>query len=174
MIHDHQGYHHDNHDHNHNHDHENYNFDFLEERSCSCQCEAEFPTFREDTAACVETVQGDPDDHDKYGDDHDVMIIIIITPAHVALVCVRSLLTPDRLGSHTVAHLRTPLCVSVSAVSHCNVLQWNVSCINNRHHSHTLAPLHCLGAIHISRQPPEGGGGVSQMLANADKGGVWV
>merc|ERR1719264_346821 len=28
-----------------------------EERSCSCQCEAEFPTFREDTAACVETVQ---------------------------------------------------------------------------------------------------------------------
>ena len=113
MIHDHQGYHHDNHDNNQNHDHENYNFDFLEERSCSCQCEAEFPTFREDTAACVETVQGDPDDHDKYGDDHDVMITIIITtaPAHVALVCVRSLLTPDRLGSHTVAHLRTPGCL---------------------------------------------------------------
>ena len=31
---------------------------FSEERSCSCQCEAEFPTFREDTSACVETVQG--------------------------------------------------------------------------------------------------------------------
>ena len=124
MIHDHQGYHHDNHDNNQNHDHENYNFDFSEERSCSCQCEAEFPTFREDTAACVETVQGDPDDHDKYGDDHDVMITIIITtaPAHVAVVCVRSLLTPDRLGSHTVAHLRTPGSLSVS-VSSCVTLQ---------------------------------------------------
>ena len=33
-------------------------FMFSEERSCSCQCEAEFPTFREDTSACVETVQG--------------------------------------------------------------------------------------------------------------------
>ena len=117
MIHDHQGYHHDNHDHN--HDHQNHSVDFSEERSCSCQCEAEFPTFREDTAACVETVQGDPDDHDKYNDDHDVMITIIIktAPAQVALVCVRSLLTPDRLGSHTVAHLRTPGCLCLSCVT---------------------------------------------------------
>ena len=28
-----------------------------------------------------------------------------------------------------------------------------------------------LGAVHILRQPPEGGGGVSQKLTNADKGG---
>ena len=29
----------------------------------------------------------------------------------------------------------------------------------------------CLGAVHILRQPPEGGGGVSQKLTIADKGG---
>ena len=28
-----------------------------------------------------------------------------------------------------------------------------------------------LGAVHILRQPPEGGGGVSKMLTIADKGG---
>ena len=28
-----------------------------------------------------------------------------------------------------------------------------------------------LGAVHILRQPPEGGGGVSQKLTNADEGG---
>ena len=28
-----------------------------------------------------------------------------------------------------------------------------------------------LGAVHILRQPPEGGGGVSQKLTIADKGG---
>ena len=28
-----------------------------------------------------------------------------------------------------------------------------------------------LGAVHILRQPPEGGGGVSQMLTIANKGG---
>ena len=42
---------------------------FSEERSCSCQCEAEFPTFREDTSACVETVQGG---FFLYGCDDDV------------------------------------------------------------------------------------------------------
>ena len=31
-----------------------------------------------------------------------------------------------------------------------------------------------LEAVHILCQPPEGGGGVSQMLTIADKGGVWV
>ena len=31
--------------------------------------------------------------------------------------------------------------------------------------------LHTLGAVHILRQPPEGGEGVSQMLTNADEGG---
>ena len=44
-------------------------FMFSEERSCSCQCEAEFPTFREDTSACVETVQGG---FFLYGCDDDV------------------------------------------------------------------------------------------------------
>ena len=31
--------------------------------------------------------------------------------------------------------------------------------------------LTCVGAVHILRQPPEGGEGVSQMLTIADEGG---
>ena len=29
------------------------------ENHCSCQCDTEWPTFREDRAACVDTVQGE-------------------------------------------------------------------------------------------------------------------
>ena len=33
---------------------------------------------------------------------------------------------------------------------------------------------YCLGAVHILRQPPEGGGGVSQKLTIADEGSMGV
>ena len=39
-------------------------------------------------------------------------------------------------------------------------------------HYATVSVLYCtLGAVHILRQPPEGGEGVSQMLTIADEGG---
>ena len=38
-------------------------------------------------------------------------------------------------------------------------------------HSCSLSRDSDLGAVHILRQPPEGGGGVSQMLTIVDKGG---
>ena len=37
------------------------------EKQCSCQCDTEWPTYREDTAACVDTVQGELDTAHPWG-----------------------------------------------------------------------------------------------------------